>query len=72
VAATLMCCLRLAGSPAARIFVDDYATYANYHVIEKYAALTATVGRMAVFQPSASISIPDLRAAIAEYSEDWR
>ena len=72
VAATLICCLHLAASSDAHIFVDDYAECAHYHVIEKYATLTATVGRMAVFQPSPSVSIQDLRAAIADYSLDLR
>lgn len=72
VAATLVCCSHLASSLGTRIFVDDYAESAHYHVIEKYAILTATVGRMAIFQPAPATSIADLRTAIAEYSADWR
>lgn len=72
VAATLICCLHLAVSPDTHIFVDDYAECAHYHVIEKYAKLKTTVGRMAVFQPAPSVSIQDLRAAIADYSLDLR
>lgn len=70
VASTLICCLHLADSPTARILVDDYATYPNYHAIERYATLTRVVGRMAIFQPAPSASVPTLRAVIAEYSAD--
>lgn len=72
VAATLICCSHLAASPDTRIFVDDYTESAHYHAIEKYATLTATVGRMAIFQPAPSARIRDLRTAIAEYAADWR
>jgi hypothetical protein len=72
VAATLVCCAHLATSPGTRIFVDDYAESPHYHALEKYATLTATVGRMAIFQPAPLTSSEDLRTAIAKYSADWR
>jgi hypothetical protein len=72
VAATLTCCLHLGDSSGAHILVDDYGDYPNYHVIEQYATLTATVGRMAIFQPAPSVSNQALRAAIAEYAQDLR
>lgn len=72
VAAALTCCLHLSASRPNRIFVDDYATSPYYHPIEKYAKLTTTIGRMAIFQPAPSTSIRDLRTAIAEYAADWR
>jgi len=72
VAATLVCCAHLTASPGTRIFVDDYAESPHYHVIEKYATLTATAGRIAIFQAAPLTSIEDLRTAIAEYSADWR
>jgi hypothetical protein len=72
VAAALTCCLHLPTSGQNRIVVDDYTTSPYYHPIEKYAQLTTTVGRMAIFQPSPSTSVDDLRTAIAHYATDWR
>ena len=72
VAATLTCCVHLIASPRSRILVDDYVTNPSYHAIEEYAQLITTIGRMAVFQPSASIGATNLRRAIAEYGSDWR
>jgi hypothetical protein len=72
VAAALTCCLHLSASRPNRIFVDDYAASPYYHPIEKYAQLTTTIGRIAIFQPLPSINLEDLRTAIAHYAGDWR
>jgi len=72
VAAALTCCLHLVGSPDSRILVDDYEADRNYYPIEQHATLTATVGRMAIFQPAPQIRADQLRAAIAKYASDFR
>jgi hypothetical protein len=70
VAATLTCCAHLLESSDVSILVDDYVERPHYHVIEKYATLTATVGGMAIFRPALK-DVHELKTAIAQYSGDW-
>jgi hypothetical protein len=71
VSTALTCCAHLVASAGARILVDDYADRPHYHVIEKHAILTATAGRMAIFQPSPE-DVRKLKETIAQYASDWR
>ena len=50
------------------IMFDDYLDRPEYFVVEKFCRLTERHGRMGVFCVDHTYSLPDLVAAIAEYS----
>lgn len=71
VAATLTSCVHLSASSDAQILVDDYLDNPCYHIIEKYAKLDRTLGRMAVFRPVINEQ-SSVNTVIDQYCLDWR
>lgn len=71
VAAALTSCVHLVNSQGSRILVDDYIARPHYHVIESYAQLVETKGRMAIFKPPVTCPA-GIHTAIDRYLLDYR
>ena len=53
------------------IMFDDYFDRPQYFIVERFCQLSERHGRMAVFCVEHKYSVPDMVAAIAEYSTIW-
>jgi hypothetical protein len=51
-----------------KILFDDYLDRREYFVVEKFARIAATRGRMGVFTATSNFSLPEICARIAQYS----
>ena len=53
------------------IMFDDYLDREHYFVVENFCKLKEKHGRMGVFSVEHNYSLPEIAAAIAEYSTNW-
>ncbi len=72
VACALTTILHMADTKGWEILVDDYVGRPHYTVIEEFANLERTIGRMAIFKPKDGVNLDALLKSIEIHASDWR